>query len=151
VHAECRVNEHGVFVLEIAARPIGGLCARALRFRGRGDRVVSLEELLLRHAVGEPVRGYRLLPEASAVMMIPIPRAGVYRRVKGASAATAVPGVVDLVVTAKPDQRLEPLPEGASYLGFIFARTENPADAVRALRQAHAKLDVVIDAPIPVV
>ena len=151
VHAECRVNEDGVFVLEIAARPIGGLCARALRFRGRGDRVVSLEELLLRHAAGEPVGAYRLLPGASAVMMIPIPRAGVYRRVTGASVATAVPGVVDLVVTAKPDQRLEPLPEGASYLGFIFARAENPADAVRALRQAHDRLDVVIDAPIPVV
>ncbi|HCE03563.1 MAG TPA: carboxylate--amine ligase [Acidobacteria bacterium] len=151
VHAECRVNEHGVFVLEIAARPIGGLCARALKFSRRGDRVVSLEELLLRHALGEPVRGYRLLPEASAVMMIPIPRAGVYRQVKGASVATAVPGVVDLVVTAKPDQRLEPLPEGASYLGFIFARAENPADAVRALRQAHDLLDVVIDKSIPVV
>ncbi len=151
VHAECRVNEHGVFVLEIAARPIGGLCARALRFRGRGDRVVSLEELLLRHALGEPVRGYRLLPGASAVMMIPIPRAGIYRRMEGASIASGISGIVDLVVTAKPDQRLEPLPEGASYLGFIFARTEDPADAVRALRQAHAKLDIIIDAPIPVV
>ncbi|HIE92907.1 MAG TPA: ATP-grasp domain-containing protein [Acidobacteria bacterium] len=151
VHAECRVNERGVFVLEIAARPIGGLCARALSFRGRGDRVVSLEELLLRHALGEPVRGYRLLPGASAVMMIPIPRAGIYRRMEGGSIASGISGIVDLVVTAKPDQHLEPLPEGASYLGFIFARTEDPADAVRALRQAHETLNVVIDASIPVV
>ncbi len=151
VHAECRVNERGVYLLEVAARPIGGLCARALGFRGHGDRVVSLEELLLRHAIGEPVHGYRLEPGASAVMMIPIPRAGTYRRVEGVSAARAVPGVVDVVVTAKPDQRLEPLPEGASYLGFIFTRAAESGDAVRALRQAHDRLHVVIDPPIPVV
>ncbi len=151
VHAECRVNDGGVFVLEVAARPIGGLCARALRFEGAGGVMLSLEELLLRHALGEPVRGYRRELEASAVMMIPIPRAGIYRRTDAVDAARAVPGVVDVAMTAKPDQRLEPLPEGASYLGFIFARCARPAEAVTALRQAHARLGVVIDTPIPVV
>lgn len=150
IHAECRVNARGVFVLEVAARPIGGLCARALTFQGDGDAVASLEELLLRHAIGESLREYRLVPGASAVMMIPIPRTGTYRRVDGVPAARGVSGVVDVVVTAKPDQRLEPLPEGASYLGFIFARAEQPGDAVRAVRQAHEQLRFRIDAPIPI-
>ena len=151
VHAECRVNEAGVFVLEVAARPIGGLCARALRFQGPGGVVLPLEELLLRHALGESVTGYRRETDASAVMMIPIPRAGIYRRTDGVDAARAVAGIVAVVMTAKPDQRLEPLPEGASYLGFIFARRARRAEAVTALRQAHAKLRVAIDRPIPVV
>ena len=113
--------------------------------------MLSLEELLLRHALGEPVRGYRREGDASAVMMIPIPRAGIYRRTDTVDAARAVPGVVDVVMTAKPDQRLEPLPEGASYLGFIFARCGRSAEAVTALAQAHARLRVVIDTPLPVV
>ena len=151
VHAECRVNDAGVFVLEVAARPIGGLCARALMFQGPGGGVLPLEELLLRHALGNPVSGYHRETDASAVMMIPIPRAGLYRRTDEVDAARAVPGIVDVVLTAKPDQRLEPLPEGASYLGFIFARRGRPAAAVTALRQAHARLRLVIDTPIPVV
>ena len=151
VHAECRVNEGGVFVLEVAARPIGGLCARALRFEGPGGVVLPFEELLLRHALGELLNGYRRETNASAVMMIPIPRAGVYRRTDAVDAAQAVPGIVDVVMTAKPGQRLEPLPEGASYLGFIFARCGRPAEAVTALREAHAQLRIVLDTPIPVV
>ena len=151
VHAECRVNEVGVFVLEVAARPIGGLCSQVLRFQGPGDVVLPLDGLLLRHALGEPLSGYRRETDASAVMMIPIPRAGAYRRTDAVGAARAVAGIVDVVMTAKPDQRLEPLPDGASYLGFIFARCGRPAEAVTALRQAHARLRVVIDTPIPVV
>ena len=150
VHAECRVNDAGVFVLEVAARPIGGLCARALRFEGPRHVALPLEELLLRHVLGEPMSGYRLETDASAVMMIPIPRAGIYRRTDQVDLARAVPGIVDVVMTAKPDQRLEPLPEGGSYLGFLFARRGQPAEAVAALRQAHARLRVVIDTPIPV-
>jgi len=97
------------------------------------------------------VSGYHRETAASGVMMIPIPRAGLYRLTDDVDAARAVPGIVDVVLTAKPDQRLEPLPEGASYLGFIFARRGRPAAAVTALRQAHARLRLVIDTPIPVV
>ena len=150
VHAECRVNDAGVFVLEVAARPIGGLCASALRFQGPGGVELPFEGLLLRHALGEPVSAYRRETDTSAAMMIPIPRAGIYRRTNGVDAARAVPGIVDVVMTAKPDQRLEPLPEGASYLGFIFARCGRSAEAVTALRLAHARLRVVIDTAIPV-
>jgi biotin carboxylase len=149
IHAECRVNAAGVFVLEVAARPIGGLCARALRFSD-GTAGIGLEELLLRHATGESVARWRPQADASGVMMIPIPSAGTYRRVDGVEDATRVEGIEDVRITAKPDQRLVPLPEGASYLGFIFARAEAPDRVERALREAHARLEFTIDRPLPI-
>jgi biotin carboxylase len=149
VHAECRMSERGVFVLEVAARPIGGLCARALRFSGRRGERAGLEELLLRHALGESVSGWSRVPEASGVMMIPIPAAGTYRGVSGVSDAMQVPNIWDIRITAKVDQQLVPLPEGASYLGFIFARAQHPDDVEAALRAAHARLRFKIDRPLP--
>ena len=153
IHAECRVNDRGVFVLEVAARPIGGLCAGALRFekQGTGGREdpIPLEELLLRHALGESPDDWRRETPASGVMMIPIPQRGIYRGVEGVAAATAVRGIDEVRMTAKPDQRLVPLPEGASYLGFIFARADTGADVEQALRAAHACLRFVIDPEVP--
>jgi len=145
VHAECRVNSRGVYVLEVAARPIGGLCARALRFVKPGEPSIGLEQLLLRHAVGEPVGEWTREAEASAVMMIPIPRSGVFRGVTGVDEAKAVAGVDDVIVTAKPDQQLLALPEGASYLGFIFAHAPTPEAAEQAVRAAHGCLHLTID------
>jgi hypothetical protein len=150
IHAECRVNALGVFVLEVAARPIGGLCARALRFDGSGSSRIALEELLLRHALGESPEPWKREPEASGVMMIPIPSRGVLRGVEGVEAARQVPFVDDLRITARMDQLLVPLPEGASYLGFIFARAESPADVEQALRAAHARLHFRIAPELPV-
>ena len=148
IHAECRVNARGVFVLEVAARPIGGLCAQALRFTRSDAAAIGLEELLLRHAIGEDIDDWRREREASGVMMIPIPSEGIFRRVAGVDDALRVAGVHDVRITAKLDQRLVPLPEGASYLGFIFARAEQPAAVERALRDAHAQLSFVIDRAI---
>jgi ATP-grasp domain-containing protein/L-aminoacid ligase-like protein len=163
VHAECRVNSRGVFVLEVAARPIGGLCARALRFvhRERPDGTTtpgatgqsaapagaetSFEELLLRHALGEASTQWQREATASGVMMIPIPKRGIYRGAAGIDEARAVPGIVDVRLTAKLDQALVPLPEGASYLGFIFARASRPSDVDQALRTAHGRLTFTID------
>jgi hypothetical protein len=145
VHAECRVSDSGVFVLEVAARPIGGLCARTLSFDGPQGQRIGLEELLLRHALGESCRQWIREATASGVMMIPIPRAGVFRRVDGVEAASEVDGIVGLEITAKADQQLVPLPEGASYLGFIFAKGETPAHVEHALRAGHARLHFVID------
>ena len=143
IHAECRVNPQGVYVLEVAARPIGGLCARALRFQPLAlspqPLAISLEELLLRHATGEAVACERER-QASGVMMIPIPKRGIFRGVEGIEAAGQVPGIDAIHITAKPDQLLVPLPEGASYLGFIFAHGDTPGDVERALRAAHARL-----------
>jgi hypothetical protein len=149
IHAECRVNADGVFVLEVAARPIGGLCARALRLT-RGSAAISFEELLLRCAVGESAEGWAREACASGVMMIPIPRAGVLRGVDGVDAARAVAGVGEVLITAVPDQHLVPLPEGASYLGFIFARAGSSDEVIGALRSAHAALQFRIDRELPI-
>ena len=150
VHAECRVNDEGVFVHEVAARPIGGLCARALRFEGPAGRV-GFEEVLLRHALGEPIGEFRREQSASGVMMIPIPRWGFLKDVRGTEDAAALPGVDEIRITATRDQILYPPPEGSSYLGFVFARGEAPADAIAALRAAHARLEFVIEAPLTLV
>lgn len=136
VHAELRYNTEGAWILEAAARPIGGLCARALRF----EPDLPLEELILRHALGEDASGARLADAASGVMMIPIPKGGIYESVDGLDRARAVPGIEDAVITAKPGQLLVPLPEGASYLGFLFARGNSAAEVETALRRSHAEL-----------
>lgn len=157
IHAECRVNERGVFVLEIAARPIGGLCSRAIRLQepkaeSRGPRAdCSLEEWLLRHALGESPRGWTAAAESSGVMMIPIPRRGTLREVTGVDAARSVTHVTDVRITAKIDQLLVPLPEGASYLGFIFARAPMAAAVESALRSAHQKTGFRIDPDLEMV
>jgi biotin carboxylase len=145
VHAEVRVNDAGVFVLEVAARPIGGLCSKALRFTKPGEESVSLEELLLRHTLGEDVSRYEREPRASGVMMIPIPRRGIYKGVDGIDGAREVAGIEAIHITAKPDQQLVPLPEGKSYLGFIFARAATAGEADAALREAHRRLRFRID------
>ena len=144
VHAECRVHRGRVVVLEVAARSIGGLCARALAFT-RDDVTIPFEELLLRHAAGMDWKSWTRESRASGVMMIPIPVAGVYRGVAGEADALDVPGVTAVQITAKTDQQLLPLPEGSTYLGFIFAGAEAPADVEAALRTAHGRLQFRID------
>lgn len=150
VHAECRVGPAGITMLEVAARPIGGLCSSVLRFE-RGAETAPLEELLLRHAIGDDVSGWQREGLSAGVMMIPIPRRGSYKAVRGEAAASAVPAIEEVKITAKPDQLLERLPEGDSYLGFIFARAETPGDVVLALRSAHAKLDFDIEPALRVI
>ncbi len=145
VHAEVRLNAAGPWIIEIAARPIGGRCSAVLRFGARGE--VSLEELLLRQAMGmatDPSAADRE-PLAAAVMMMPVPRAGRLVRVGGVDDARCVPWIDDVVITAHPGQVLEPLPEGSHYLGFIHARAEAAATAVAALRAACAKLEVELE------
>jgi len=144
VHAELRIDGARTWVVEIAARSIGGLCARTLRF-GAG---IALEELILRQALGMPVARADREREhaASGVMMLPIPRAGTLRAVGGRDEARAVPGVTGLEITVPVGRPVQPLPEGDRYLGFLFARADTPAEVEHALRAAHACLDVVIEA-----
>ena len=145
VHAELRYNRDGAWMLEAHARPIGGLCATTLRVieepaesRLQPGLAAPLEELILRHALGEDASRFRLAPGASGVMMIPIPKGGVYRSVEGLEESSA--GVEEIIITATPGQRLTLLPEGSSYLGFIFARGNSPREVEAALRRAHAGL-----------
>ena len=147
IHAEFRVNGEEVWPLEIAPRPIGGLCARALRF---GAELISLEELLVRHAMG--FDGIEVEREAvsSGVMMIPVPANGILERVEGEDEARKVYGITSIEITARLHDKIISWPEGSSYLGFIFARAEDPEKVERALREAHAKLNFVVSAELPV-
>jgi biotin carboxylase len=147
VHAEVRINDEGIWILEVAARSIGGLCGRVLNHL----LGMSLEDLILRQAVAESVPAL-LTPLLSAgieeageggaagVMMIPIPHRGIYRGLEGLADAQSVPGVTGVAITAEPGQIVAPPPDGASYLGFIFARAASAADAEMALRVAHCRL-----------
>lgn len=146
IHAELRLNETGPWILEVAARAIGGLCPRVLRF-GTG---ISLEELIIRHALGMDVAPLEREDAAAGVMMIPIPQAGILRRIRGIEAARRVPGIVEVTITAKIGGELVPLPEGSSYLGFIFARASSPSEAEDALRRAHEGLRFDISSSLPV-
>ena len=151
IHAECRVSAGEIYILELAARPIGGLCSKVLRFdRVPGIEGASLEDVLLRHAVGGDVSAIAREGSAAGVMMIPIPRKGTLKRVQGIDQASAIPGIQEVRITAKTDQLLEPLPEAGSYLGFIFARGSTSAEVVRALNAAHAELRFDVAAPISV-
>jgi len=161
VHAECRIASgapapagratHGgppgaargaraPVILEVAARSIGGLCSRAIRFVDGG----TLEDVIVRHALGLPAGSLAREPLASGVMMIPIPRGGTLEGVRGKEDARAVPLIEDVAITAHPGQTLVPLPEGSRYLGFIFARGETPDAVEEALRRAHARLEFIV-------
>jgi biotin carboxylase len=137
VHAELRVNDAGPWIVEVAARTIGGLCSRTLRF-GTG---LTLEELVVRHALGIELDTLERERRPAGVLMLPIPRGGVLRGVAGRDAALAVPGVEDVTISAHRGQTLVPLPEGGQYLGFVFARADSPDAVEAALREAHRRLE----------
>ena len=141
IHAELRINAQGAWLIEVAARSIGGLCARALDFGGAG----RLEDLIIRHALGIPATD-GAAQTASGVMMIPIPCAGVLRQVDGLEAAAAVPGIQDITISIPLGDSLVPVPEGNRYLGFIFSNGATPDAVEAALRQAHGLLQFEIEA-----
>ncbi len=158
IHAEFRINEHGVWPLEVAPRPIGGLCARALRFSLDGEvEPIGLEELLVRHALELP--GWNSPREriASGVMMIPVPKSGVLESVSGEDAARSIPDaarsipdITALTITARLHDTIAAWPDGSSYLGFLFARANTPEKVEQALREAHEKLAFKITPSLPV-
>jgi biotin carboxylase len=147
VHAELRLNDDGPWLIELAGRSIGGLCSQTLRF-GTDS---TLEELILRQAFGLDVRSLEREDLAGGVMMIPIPGAGLLKRVDGCDAAERVPYVESIQITAKLNYTLTPLPEGDSYLGFIFAHGPSPEGVEQALRQAHSLLHFEIAPQLPVI
>jgi biotin carboxylase len=135
IHAELRLDAEGPVLIEIAARSIGGLCSRALR-----HQLGSLEERLLRHAVGLPAEALPAAAPASGVMMIPVPRSGVLRGVEGVDEARAVAGIDAVEITIERGETVRALPDGASYLGFLFAHGATAMGVEAALRRAHGAL-----------
>jgi len=150
VHAELRYNERGPWLIELAARPIGGRCSAVLKFgEGGSGKGVTLEEIIVRHALGLPIPSLQRERLAAGVMMIPIPGAGTLQEVRGLEEAKRVPLVEDVQITAHPGERLIPFPEGSRYPGFIFARGETPGVVETALREAHRKLSFTLLPPQP--
>jgi len=143
MHAELRVNDRGPWLVEVAGRSIGGLCSQTLRFAHSAD--VTLEELIVRQALGLSLDALEREGQAGGVMMVPIPGEGLLRGVTGIDEAKAVIGIEDVQITARLNYPIVPLPEGESYLGFIFARGETPDQVEAALREAHSKLHFKID------
>ena len=151
IHAEFRINDEGIWPIEVAARPIGGLCAQALRFcASEQEPPMGLEELLLRHACLMPGSDAQRERQASGVMMIPVPHSGILESVSQIEAARATHLISDLVISARPHDYIAAWPEGSSYLGFLFARGNTPEQVEGALREAHRKLRFVITPRLPV-
>ena len=140
VHAELRYSDGGPWLIELAARPIGGKCSRVLRFGEESE--YSLEDVIVGHTVGLMREVPRREERAAGVMMIPIPAPGTLEKVTGVEAAVAEPGVEEVLITAHRGQELVPLPEGSRYLGFIFARADTPELVESSLRRAHEKLEI---------
>ena len=141
IHAELRWNKEGAWLIELAARPIGGRCSAALRF---GDGV-TLEEIIVRHALGLPLPSLEREARPSGVMMIPVPQSGVLREIKGQTAAARLPGIDAVQLTVAPGQTLVAWPEGSRYVGFIFAHGDAPHMVEAALRAAHRQIELVIE------
>lgn len=128
-------------MLELAARSIGGLCSRALRFPGGK----SLEELIIASALGDPPPAASIEPpRPCGIYMLPVPRAGVLRAVQGRAAAEAVPEITGVTITIPPGRHVRPLPDGDQYLGFIFAEAATPGEVEGALTAASQHLHAVI-------
>jgi biotin carboxylase len=146
VHAELRIDDRGgqpaPAMLELAARSIGGLCSRALRFRDSQ----TLEELILASALGQPLPAAGpAFGQPAGVCMLPVPRAGVLRAVKGRDDAAAVPGITGLTITIPVGQPVRPLPDGDRYLGFLFAAAATRHEVEQALTAARDRLRVTIE------
>ncbi len=141
VHAELRINQDGVWLIEIAARSIGGMCSKVLRF----DLDMSLEELIIRHAIGEKIEEFNREKQAAGVMMIPIPKLGILKEILGLKQAQSISGIEEIKITIPISQKVVPLPEGNKYLGFIFSRREKPEVVEETLKEAHERLEFVIE------
>ena len=141
VHVEVRINSSGNYILECASRSIGGLCSKVLEFQGG----MSLEELILRSYLGRNVEKSKLTGSARGVMMMPTEKMGILKEMRGVEDALNVKGVTDLQITVKPGEKLEPLPKGDRYLGFIFAEDKDQELVIKALKNAWSKIAVVLE------
>jgi biotin carboxylase len=126
---ELRWNERGPWVVEFAARTLGGHCSRALPFEGG----LTLEELVLSNAAGLDTSRFVRTKGAHGVMMIPIPGEGILRSVGGISEAEAIHGVSGVMITLPLGAPVTPLPDGDKHLAYILAHGENPPDVETVL------------------
>jgi biotin carboxylase len=144
VHAELRLNEQGAWIVEVAARSIGGLCSSTLRFGAE----TSLEEIILRQAARLDLTSVEREQQPAGVMMIPIPASGILRDVRGVAEAQLVPGIDEVTISIPCGEMVQAPPRAGRYLGFIFAHADTPQEVEKALRQAHGHLKFEIERPL---
>jgi hypothetical protein len=137
-----KVTGRLVRVIEVAARSIGGLCSRSLNFGLTGT---SLEALILRNAIGLDKPELRRELVASGVLMVPIPRRGIFVEMTGLEEVRAIEHVTSIDVTVTPGSEVVPPPEGDRYIGFVFARATTPQLVETALDEAMQTLQVIIE------
>ncbi len=142
VHIEMRVSETRAWIIEVAARSIGGLCSRSLNFGLMGT---SLESLILRNSLGLDVGHLRREPVASGVLMLPNPGTGVVAGVLGEAETRALDGVTGIDLTVVPGTPISAAPEGDRYLGFVYARAATPELVEETLRKAMITLEVQLE------
>lgn len=138
IHAEARITKNGIFLIELAARTIGGQCGQLIEF----SLQQKLEEVIIRGLCGEPPN-LPPKPTPAGVLMIPVETAGILKRVEGLTAAMQVEFIQDIEIHIQEGYELLPLPEGSSYLGFIFAQAPTQGQAFNALKKAHQMLRFV--------
>lgn len=142
VHAECRIDrQNKIWILEIASRTIGGDCGRIL-----DNEYFGIEELAISLAIGCPIQ-VSMPDRARGVMMIPIEKKGLLKRVEGLLEANRVKHIDKVDIIIPEGHELVPLPEGNQYLGYIFASADTPEQVTAAIREAYAHLKF-ITAPV---
>jgi len=138
IHAEVKLHNNKVWFIEMASRTVGGQCARLFNYATG----LTLEETVLAQAVGLEL-DQQSIEYAAGVLMIPILQQGLLRRVEGLLEASKVPYIEDIEISIHEGYEIIPLPEGDSYLGFMFAKAPTPVEAEQALRTAYKKITVV--------
>lgn len=138
IHAEARITEKGIFLIEMASRTIGGQCAQLIEY----VLAKKLEEIIIRLLCFEPMQ-LQTNNQYAGVLMIPITQTGVLKRVEGLLQARQVKHVSNIEIHIQPGYELIPLPEGSSYLGFIFASADSFDKTWQALQQAHHLLKFI--------
>jgi hypothetical protein len=123
----------------VAARTIGGECAKVLEFASGH----SIETLAICAALDRPLPAMQI-HHSAGVLMLPTPKSGILKRIEGILAAQQVPLIESIAIAIREGHELVSLPEGSGYLGFIFATGPSAAEVEHALRSAYDKLTIVV-------
>lgn len=134
-HCELRLSGELPYILEIAARPIGGFCSQVFADLMGFD----LHDLVLQNAVGLPVMPPPIADGvALGVMMLPVPGRGNLARVSGVDRALDIDGIMSVKIHVEAGSRILPYPEQSCYIGTVLA-TGSSADEVVARLKSAAK------------
>jgi hypothetical protein len=141
IHAEFKISNNEVFLIEINPRMIGGLCSRCLSF---GLFKQSLEELILLSFSTGKFKKVELLSNYVGVLMLPVPKSGKFISINH-NEIMKIENVSSVDITVSKNTLLQMPPNGERYLGFVFSQGENKSVVMRALESAIKIAVPVID------